>query len=728
MSAPRRAPERASATAAARVHPVGTPTFSRGSDPMPEDQALLARASRAVATAPGSLLLGSSICRRHWARGARSAEGLVIIGVLIATRSAAQVEVEVGAGGRVGGRSSGSWVEAGFWIGAGVLGRGPRSVRGPGPRSGVTTFQERDLPRRIARGLPAFSRSRVGQPDQGLLKRTVRGRSSTHRCLDGSPRGRRAGESTRCRRIAMGSALVTPVPPVLPTSVAGSATGSADSRIWNARPCRLRRAHGGVALHRLVIGNEHRARSRTPGWTCPVLAAAFGEARSDRVGPGARGQGPGARGQGPGARGQGPGARGIGLHLLATRLCVFPAEEGVDSTTWPGLVALPESVLPRRPAVGGPRALSEPSRPSWSSEPTTIHPTSASSTRRSTCPTSAESRWNPCSRPRTDRNRRAPIPHGPPLPRNAPGPGADVRMSTMVDVEAAQVLRAVERCGCTSIGSRLMAPTEAGRDALSSRSSPIGPCTREPGREHGARAGRATSRGIHKEADRHTQTPFRRTSPTRPHRAGQADRSPRTAMAHATAPGSASTSVVDDERGRSSRAVARGDLPLSQEEVRRCPTLPRGPPRSTIGAESLSFRVRNVTGRFPLAMAAETLLMFRSAHSPLSTVVADGEPGGVCVPDRPSGTTKWTRAAAHSHAPPLSWGRSCQVVGLLVPVSCTGLSSLLPHPAYQPSRLLGASHPLGAWKSHLEDGFPLRCFQRLSGPNVANQQCSWRNN
>jgi hypothetical protein len=40
--------------------------------------------------------------------------------------------------------------------------------------------------------------------------------------------------------------------------------------------------------------------------------------------------------------------------------------------------------------------------------------------------------------------------------------------------------------------------------------------------------------------------------------------------------------------------------------VRRCPTLPQGPPCSTIGAESLSFRVRNVTGRFPLAMAAET--------------------------------------------------------------------------------------------------------------------------
>ena len=51
------------------------------------------------------------------------------------------------------------------------------------------------------------------------------------------------------------------------------------------------------------------------------------------------------------------------------------------------------------------------------------------------------------------------------------------------------------------------------------------------------------------------------------------------------------------------------------KEVRRCPTLPQGPPCSTIGAESLSFRVRNVTGRFPLAMAAETLLIYVSVHS-----------------------------------------------------------------------------------------------------------------
>ena len=47
-----------------------------------------------------------------------------------------------------------------------------------------------------------------------------------------------------------------------------------------------------------------------------------------------------------------------------------------------------------------------------------------------------------------------------------------------------------------------------------------------------------------------------------------------------------------------------------RKNVRQRPTLPQGPPCSTIGAERLSFRVRNGTGRFPLAMTAETLLRY----------------------------------------------------------------------------------------------------------------------
>jgi hypothetical protein len=34
----------------------------------------------------------------------------------------------------------------------------------------------------------------------------------------------------------------------------------------------------------------------------------------------------------------------------------------------------------------------------------------------------------------------------------------------------------------------------------------------------------------------------------------------------------------------------------------------------------------------------------------------------------------------------------------------------------------------GDGRAHLEDGFPLRCFQRLSVPCVANLRCPWQDN
>ena len=63
------------------------------------------------------------------------------------------------------------------------------------------------------------------------------------------------------------------------------------------------------------------------------------------------------------------------------------------------------------------------------------------------------------------------------------------------------------------------------------------------------------------------------------------------------------------------RAASVTEATLTHD-VRRRPTLPRGPPRSTIGAEELNFRVRNGTGCFPFAMTAETLWRFRSSAFP----------------------------------------------------------------------------------------------------------------
>ena len=56
--------------------------------------------------------------------------------------------------------------------------------------------------------------------------------------------------------------------------------------------------------------------------------------------------------------------------------------------------------------------------------------------------------------------------------------------------------------------------------------------------------------------------------------------------------------------------------PLHGKGVRRRPTLPHSLPCSTIGAEGLSFRVRNGTGRFPFAMTAVTLSSCQSGSRP----------------------------------------------------------------------------------------------------------------
>jgi hypothetical protein len=85
---------------------------------------------------------------------------------------------------------------------------------------------------------------------------------------------------------------------------------------------------------------------------------------------------------------------------------------------------------------------------------------------------------------------------------------------------------------------------------------------------------------------------------------------------------------------------------LGRKCVRRRPTLPRSGPRSTIGAERLSFRVRDGTGRFPLAMVAETLWRYGLHHldemgtvprEPHSGRVATHRPGRqeVCVVANP---------------------------------------------------------------------------------------------
>ena len=61
-------------------------------------------------------------------------------------------------------------------------------------------------------------------------------------------------------------------------------------------------------------------------------------------------------------------------------------------------------------------------------------------------------------------------------------------------------------------------------------------------------------------------------------------------------------------------------------------------------------------------------------------------------------------------------------VGVLVPVTYNT------SPCSQPWPINPIISREPQQKPHLTTGFPLRCFQRLSLPHVANQPCHWRNN
>ena len=64
------------------------------------------------------------------------------------------------------------------------------------------------------------------------------------------------------------------------------------------------------------------------------------------------------------------------------------------------------------------------------------------------------------------------------------------------------------------------------------------------------------------------------------------------------------------------------------------------------------------------------------------------------------------------------------------PIS-TGQLHMLPCFHLRPIKQVIFLRPLGDHKVReitLGAGFPLRCFQRLSVPDVATRQCSWRNN
>src|ERR1700761_161504 len=93
-------------------------------------------------------------------------------------------------------------------------------------------------------------------------------------------------------------------------------------------------------------------------------------------------------------------------------------------------------------------------------------------------------------------------------------------------------------------------------------------------------------------------------------------------------------------------------------------------------------------------------------------------------PGRVPGATQWTRTPTKRRV------HEVLVESSPRPVSTGQLSASrrLHFRPINPVVWLGALPTRGGGRPHLEACFPLRCFQRLSLPDVANQPCSWRNN
>ena len=72
-------------------------------------------------------------------------------------------------------------------------------------------------------------------------------------------------------------------------------------------------------------------------------------------------------------------------------------------------------------------------------------------------------------------------------------------------------------------------------------------------------------------------------------------------------------------------------------------------------------------------------------------------------------------------------GGGVKSLGLLVPVGFAGYPGSTSGLSTQWSAG-GLTHTVGGGRSHLGEGFALRCFQRFSRPNVANQRCPWQDN
>ena len=152
---------------------------------------------------------------------------------------------------------------------------------------------------------------------------------------------------------------------------------------------------------------------------------------------------------------------------------------------------------------------------------------------------------------------------------------------------------------------------------------------------------------------------------------------------------------------------------------RRRPTLPRSLDRSTIGAVGLNDRVRNGNECGPYALVASDARVLRKLTTDMGSVrKEEANPDRSCkmlcgVVFQPWISERKTGGVVKPH-------------GRLGPLRSEAIARL-PRAAYRRGGLPRPFRELEApGRIHLGDGFPLRCFQRLSVPAIATRRCTWR--
>src|SRR5262245_35706738 len=161
------------------------------------------------------------------------------------------------------------------------------------------------------------------------------------------------------------------------------------------------------------------------------------------------------------------------------------------------------------------------------------------------------------------------------------------------------------------------------------------------------------------------------------------------------------------------------------DNSRQRPTLPHTCACSTIGGGRLNFRVRNGNGCDPAPMTTGKLVAWGPAvrNAAISHVSSHCRSSQTICNERI--TTEYPANGSSNRVPlKRNYGQASRRI------STSQLNASLRFHTW-PINLVVYQEPLEVLRpgrSHLVEGFTLRCLQRFSLPDVATRRCRWRDN